>query len=32
MTAQPQAGSSDVEQYLAPVVPQQTLIGADGNG
>ncbi len=32
MTAQPQAGSSDVEQYRAPVFPQQTLIGADGNG
>ena len=32
LMAQPQAGSSDVEQYRTPVYPQQTLIGADGNG
>jgi hypothetical protein len=32
LTAQPQAGSSDVDQYRTPVLPQQSLIGADGNG
>jgi hypothetical protein len=32
LSAQPQAGSSDVEQYRAPVRLQQNLIGADGNG
>ena len=30
--AQPQAGSSDVDQTRAPAYPQQTLIGGDGNG
>jgi hypothetical protein len=32
LSAQPQAGSSDVDQYRAPVPLQQNLIGADGNG
>ena len=29
---QPQAGSSDVDQFRAPVSPQQPLFGQDGNG
>ena len=32
MSVGPQAGSSDLEQIRAPLYPQQTLIGADGNG
>jgi hypothetical protein len=32
LVAQPQAGSSDVDQARTPVYPQQTLIGGDGNG
>jgi hypothetical protein len=30
--ADPQAGSSDFDQIRAPVYPQQTLFGQDGNG
>jgi hypothetical protein len=32
VTSQPQAGSSDFDQIRAPVYPQQTLFGQDGNG
>jgi len=31
LSGQPEAGSSDVDQYRAPAHPAQTLIGADGN-
>jgi hypothetical protein len=30
--ADPEAGSSDFDQIRAPVYPQQTLFGQDGNG
>jgi hypothetical protein len=32
LMSQPQAGSSDVDQMRAPIYPQQTLFGQDGNG
>jgi hypothetical protein len=32
VTSLPQAGSSDFDQIRAPVYPQQTLFGQDGNG
>jgi hypothetical protein len=32
VTAQPQAGSSDIEQMRAPVYPQVTLFGQASNG
>ena len=31
VTAQPQAGSSDVDRARTPTYPEQTLLGADGN-
>ena len=30
--ADPQAGSADFDQIRAPIYPQQTLFGQDGNG